>query len=305
MGVTFNVAQTGFKIRAATAEDFKACRMLLPPIGEARQLVVAIDAAQNLIIGAAAATRARREKSPVGPGMALHVIPPCRQVGVGRALLVELVRGARDAGDEAIYLSQRIDEAGDDFSAWRALGFEVVETVEYHDLPVAGFAPRLAPIVEWLRRHDRIPADACIVPLYAADREGVLQLHLRHLGGDRDALQARLRGSAPDAFHPRYSRVLTVGDRIAGCVLAHRTSLTVAEVDAVIVAPDLRNDWANAWLKLEACRGAEAIGITHFHFASFDHYQDTRLFTSQLGGVTTRKQALMALRIEKTDATRR
>ena len=75
--------------------------------------------------------------------------------------------------------------------------------------------------------------------------------------------------------------------------------------DAVIVAPDLRNDWANAWLKLEACRGAEAIGITHFHFASFDHYQDTRLFTSQLGGVTTRKQALMALRIEKTDATRR
>lgn len=121
----------------------------------------------------------------------------------------------------------------------------------------------------------------------------VLQLHLDHLGGDRETLARKLRGEGAGAFHPRYSRVLTRDGRVVGCILCHRRSQTVAVVDANVVAPELRSGWANVWLKLEATQLALALGITHFHFTSFDHYADTRSFTAKLGGVTTRRWAMM------------
>jgi hypothetical protein len=54
----------------------------------------------------------------------------------------------------------------------------------------------------------------------------------------------------------------------------------------------LRSGWANAWLKLEAFRGAPE-GVTEFRFTSFDHYADTRNFTKKLGGSTVRTTVLM------------
>jgi hypothetical protein len=53
------------------------------------------------------------------------------------------------------------------------------------------------------------------------------------------------------------------------------------------------------WLKLEATQGALSLGITHFHFTSFDHYADTRRFTEQLGGMTTKRWALMYRRLDQ------
>jgi hypothetical protein len=73
--------------------------------------------------------------------------------------------------------------------------------------------------------------------------------------------------------------------------------LSVASVDANIVVPEFRNGWANLWLKLEATQGASSLGITHFHFTSFDHYEDTRSFTAKLGGVVTKTMFLMHRRL--------
>jgi hypothetical protein len=64
-------------------------------------------------------------------------------------------------------------------------------------------------------------------------------------------------------------------------------------VDATILIPEVRGRWADAWLKLEATRGALALGITHFRFTTFDRYADTRRFTRQLGGAATARWALM------------
>jgi hypothetical protein len=209
--------------------------------------------------------------------------------------LVELVR---HQGAHAVYSAQRVEFEGPEMNAWQRLGFDVCETVEEHELPLAQFVPRLAPLVDWMRTRGHIPANAQIVPLYAADHAKVLQLHLDELGGERGSLYDRMRGQGANAFHPRYSRVLVVGDQTVGCILAHRKSERVAAVDANIIRPEYRAGWANAWLKLEATEGAMRLGITHFHFTSFDHYGDTRSFTGKLGGVTTRKWALMYRRLD-------
>lgn len=299
MGDNFDISTSGFAIRPAEVADARACRMLLPHFsGAAADYLIAVDGARGLVIGAAASTHSRRSQPMAGPGVAIHVIPPCRRYGVGRALLGGLLHLASLRNSQAIYSARKTDLASDEFEAWKRLGFHVIETVEEHELPMAEILPRLTPLADRLRERKKIPADAKIVPLYAANRAKVLQLHLDLLGGDRGAIYQRLQGRGPGAFHPRYSRVLMVGERIVGCILAYRRNQHDAVCDAMIVVPELRNGWANVWLKLDAFQGAAALGVTHFYFTTFDQYADTRSFTSSLGGITTRKWGLMIRPVE-------
>jgi GNAT superfamily N-acetyltransferase len=293
LSVLFEIDKSGFALRAAQATDAKACRMLLPMMPSGSQFIVAVDNRHRLVVGAAGITPSPRTQPLPGPGVMVHVIPPCRRSGIGRRLVDAAASAAGKRGALALYAAQRCACGSPAMEDWRRLGFETCEIVEEHELPLTEFVPRLAPLVTRLRQQGRIPSDARIVPLHAADRAQVLQLHLDHMGGDRQSLHQRLRGEGAGAFHPRYSRVLLVGDRTAGCILAHRKSRYVASVDANIVTPELRRGWANIWLKLEATQGALSLGITHFHFTSFDQYDDTRSFTRKLGGVTTNRYALM------------
>ena len=292
MSITFNLPRHGFSIKEggdASAE----VRMLLPPLGRVAATLVAVDGRHGLVVGAAATTVDFRAKPPIGPAVAVHVIPPCRRQGVGAALLDEIARVARARGARAVYTARRVLAGSDEARACEWLGFAPSEQVLEHELPLDRFEPVLAPLHERMKRRGRIPAEARIVPLYAADREAVLDLHSKHMGGDRDSLAARMDGRAPSAFHPRYSRVLMIEQRVVGCILAHRKARDIAVVDANIVSPELRGGWANIWLKLEATRGALSLGIKRFHFSSFDHYEDTRSFTHKLGGVTTQTTMLM------------
>ncbi|HEX6963205.1 MAG TPA: GNAT family N-acetyltransferase [Lacipirellula sp.] len=293
MPVDFNISRTGFAIRPASSGDEQACRMLLGAAAADAQQWVAVDGGHRLVVGAAALVTTPRLTPVAGYGALVHVIPPCRGKGIGRALLEPLQQAARELGGRALYAARRVDVGSDEMAGWRRLGFSICETVKEHELPLERFEPRLAPMLAWFRRHKSIPAEARIVPLFLADRQQVLQLHMAHLGGDRASLERRLAGQGEGAFHGRYSRVLLIGDRVIGCILAHGESPTAAVVDAVIVAPEYRGGWANVWLKLEATRGAQELGITHFRFATFDRYGDTRRFTEKFGGVTTRTSVLM------------
>jgi N-acetylglutamate synthase-like GNAT family acetyltransferase len=294
----FDIAASGFFIRAVNAGDAKACRMLLSTTSVDASQFVAIDRLHGLVIGAAAVTSACRPWPIPGPGAMIHVIPPCRQCGVGSALCSALIAVAREHGMGAIYAARKSPAEGEETLGWRRLGFTPCETIEEHQLPLDQFVPRLEPLVARFRRLGRIPTEARIVPLYEADREQVLRLHLDHLGGDRESLDQKLSGRGRGAFHLRYSRVLLVGDQVVGCILTHLQPPRVAVVDANIVTPEFRGGWANLWLKLEATQGALALGITHFHFTTFDHYADTRSFTAKLGGVLTRRLVLMHRRLD-------
>lgn len=267
--------------------------MLLPEMRDVAAVFVAEEGQQQRIIGAAATTRTARRQPLVGPGVAVHVIAPCRRYGVGTGLLQQLELTARRTGASALFGAQRVDDGGDAHHGWIGLGFTVCETVLEHTLPLEQFEPRLAPLLDRMRKQGRIPTLAQIIPLYQANHAAVLQLHLDHLGGDRGDVYSKLRGSGVGVYHPRYSRVLTVGDNVMGCILAHRRDKDTALVDAVIVEPSLRGGWANVWLKLEATRGALRLGIKQFLFTTFDHYTDTRRFVAKMGGTATRTTRLM------------
>ena len=267
--------------------------MLLSSFPPDADYFVALDGACGRVIGAAGMTHQHRPTPLLGPGVMIHVITPCRAHGVGRALCNALVSAARASGAQALYAAHRAEFDSDEMQGWMRLGFSVCETVQEHQLPVAEIVSRLEPLVEGVRSRGWIPAKARIVPLYAADREKVLQLHLDELGGDQASLAQRLRGQGPDAFHLRFSRVLLLGERVVGCILGHSLARGAAAVDAVIVRPELRDGWANAWLRLEAAQDALTQDITHLTFQTFDHYADTRSFARRLRGVVTRRWALM------------
>jgi GNAT superfamily N-acetyltransferase len=282
-------------IQPGAATHAKALRMLLPGMRERGADFVALESATGRVIGAAAASQAVRPLPPCGPGIAIEVIPPCRRQGIARSLLQHLESATARAGAQALYSAQRVAQESDAAKCWVRLGFTPHETVETQRLPLDQFEPRLAPLLA--RMQSRIPATAEIIPLYRSNLPAVLQLHLDHLGGSRGDIYRKLRGTGPAAFHPRYSRVLVVGGRVVGCILAHRKDKDTAIVDADIVEPALRGGWANVWLKLEATRGALRLGIKNFEFTSFDHYADTRSFTKKLGGKTVETHVLMIKRL--------
>ena len=239
MATQFDIAGGKFSIRPAADADAKAVRMLVPELRDVAAAFVAVDHAHGLVIGAAAATRLARRQPLVGPGVAVHVIEPCRGQGIGTALVRQLGTAARRAGAAALYTARRALEGSDEMRGWMTLGFVPCETVREHMLPLDQFEPQLAPLLDRMRERGRIPPAARITPLYQANLPAVLQLHLDHLGGNRGELYRKLRGDGAGAFHPRYSRVLVVGDKTLGCILAHRYDEETAVVDADIVDPSL------------------------------------------------------------------
>ncbi|MEX0611607.1 MAG: hypothetical protein WD229_05775, partial [Pirellulales bacterium] len=69
MSIDFQIAQSGFSVRPASAADVKALRMLLPELHGAAVTFVAVDNEHQLVIGAAAATRSVRLQPLTGPGI--------------------------------------------------------------------------------------------------------------------------------------------------------------------------------------------------------------------------------------------
>ncbi len=300
MATEFDIRRYGFEVRAAAESDARAVRMLLPKMSQSATCLLAIDRHQHLVIGAAAMTSSCRNQPLLGPGVAIEVIPPCRRHGVGTTLVAGLEHLARQAfAATALYSAQRVDQDSAALEGWQRLGFTPLDTVEEHVLPVDQFEPRLGPLIERMRATGRIPASATIVPLYRVNPAAVLQFHLDHLGGDRGELYRKLRGRGVGAFLPRHSRVLLVDDQIKGCLLAHRVTKQRVCIDANIVDPQLRGGWANVWLKLETLRAGRSLGAREFTFTTFDHYTDTRSFTSKLAGTTVRTTVLMVRSIQQ------
>jgi N-acetylglutamate synthase-like GNAT family acetyltransferase len=291
--IAFDISHNGFLIRRAEQSEAQAVRMLIPELRDTAAAFVALDGMHKLVVGAAVMTRSARRQPLVGPGIAVHVIVPCRSHGIAKSLVGHLAAAAQAAGYQALFSARRVVDGSAESGAWQRLGFTPCETVQEHVLPLEQFEPRIAPLVDHLRQRGRIPTSARIIPLYQANHAAVLQLHLDHLGGDRDDLNRKLQGSCAGSFHPRYSRVLLVGDRVVGCILAHRADKDTAVVDADIVDSSLRGGWANVWLKLVATRGALRLGIKQFQFTTFDQYTDTRSFAMKLGGYAIRTTLLM------------
>ena len=266
--------------------------MLLPGMPGDVLSFVAVDDQQH-VIGAVSATRTFRRRPPVGPGIGVHVIAPCRRNGIGRKLIDELAKVVRQLGAAALYAAARVEPESESMRGWQWLGFEAAETVESHTLQLDRLENSLAPLLDRLRKRGRVPASAQIIPLYRADLHAVLQLHLHYLGGDSNDLARRLRGEEVNAFLPQQSQVLLIDGKVKGCILGRRKDAQTVIVDANIIDRGVRGTWANLWLRLETARGVRHLGIRNIEFTTFDHYADTRSITEKLGGVTKVESVLM------------
>src|SRR5262245_59175812 len=101
--------------------------MLLPGMPNDALSFVAVDGQQR-VIGAVSGTRAFRRQPPVGPGIGVHVIEPCRRHGVGRKLIDELAKVVRQSGATALYAMARVEPDSKPMRGWQWLGFDVAET---------------------------------------------------------------------------------------------------------------------------------------------------------------------------------
>jgi GNAT superfamily N-acetyltransferase len=300
VSIDFDIPASGFSIRPATPADAKPLRMLLSGMAKPAVSFVAVDRRHGLVVGAAAASRALRRQSPVGPGVDVHVIPPARRCGIGRNLLVHLAAAARSGGAAALYGARRVEVGGEEMRAWERLRFHRLRDRRAASPPArsaraAAHAPH--PAHPPPRAHPAGGAHRPALPGRPARPSFNCTSTTSAATAPTCSGVSAGRGDKP--FLPQYSRVLMVGDQVRGCLLGHRKDAQTMVIDANIVDSSLRGGWANVWIKLEAALGVRHLKIRTLEFTTFDRYFDTRSFTEKLGGETIASSALMVLPIAR------
>jgi GNAT superfamily N-acetyltransferase len=281
----------GIRIRRADEHhDWRALRMLLPRAIHhgcgCDALVATDDAAGRRLVGAIAIDPLMRLQPYRGPRVALHVIPPWRRRGVGRALLHAAAQLSAARNAEALYAWEKVAPESDEAQAWQRLGFDHAIESALTRIYAARAIEVLEPLVQWLRDRGHIPDEASLVPLEHANPDEVVKLVTEFLAGAGAEvdLKNRLTGNHPKPLDPRLSKVLAYKGRVAGAMLGSPVSADVGFVEVNVVDPMLRGGWANLWLKLEATRDARDEGYNAFLYETHEQHVDTAGLTRRLGG---------------------
>ena len=260
--------------------------MLLPAavhFGSGVRAAVATDG-DGLIVGAAALSARPRADPVSGLRVALHVIPPRRGRGLGRALSEACADVARGAGAEALYAWGPVDPAAGE--PWRRLGFGHSCTVRESRVSLAAALNYLTPFYERVVAEGWIPPDARLVPLDRADAREVARLHVAQLGGELESLVRRISGNVPPPYHPAMSPVILVNGRVMAFSLALPLPGGIALAESTVVDPSLRGGWANLWLKIAGATESLRLGLHTLLYYTYDRHTDTRKLGRQVGGVT-------------------
>jgi GNAT superfamily N-acetyltransferase len=275
-----------FVIRAPAAPERRACRMLLPQStgpGRRSRTFVAVAGDPPRVVGAAAVGMDRRLETAGAWQVDLRVIVPFRRRGIGRALVEHVVDLARAHRVAALHAWQWVEPGGEAARAWAALGFSPAQQKLEYEADVAAASSTLRPIYQQVLADKWIPEAARIVPLAGADYDAIARMHVEYLGGSRRLLMPLLDGTAPDCFHPTYSRVMLLDGRVVGFSLGRIGTDGVCEVDAHVLHPSVRMGWANLWLKMEAAERLLEDGIRTMRYFSLGQHGDTRRISRQAG----------------------
>jgi hypothetical protein len=176
-----------------------------------------------------------------------------------------------------------VEPEGDAARAWGKLGFSAAQRKLEYEADIAAASASIRHLYDQVLADGWIPPGARIVPLAEADANAVADLHVRYLGGSRRLLLPLLTGAAPDAFHPKYSRVILVDGRVVGVSLGRVGADGVCEVDAHVLHPSVRMGWANLWLKMEAADRLLEDGIRTMRYFGLEQHTDTRRISKQAG----------------------
>jgi GNAT superfamily N-acetyltransferase len=292
-----------FELRPPTAVELRACRMLLPTATGAdrrARLYVAACGTPRRVVGAAALGLDARRQTHEGWQVDLHVIPPFRRLGIGRALMDRLRIDATAHGAPALHAWEWVEPDSDAARAWAAFGFAPARRKREYEADIAAASSTLVPLYEQVRASGYIPSNARIVPLSDADRGAVADLHVEYLGGSRRLLMPLLTGAAPDAYHPKYSRIILLDGRVVGASLGRVLPDGVCEVDAHVLHPSVRMGWANLWLKMEAAERLLEDGVRTMRYFTLEQHTDTHRISRQAGCRLLRTRVQMRRVLEPT-----
>jgi GNAT superfamily N-acetyltransferase len=258
-----------FLTRAAEAGELPLIRAWLPETLRGTppaSFIVALDAATGAIAGIAAL---RLFGDAVGR-FRIYVAHAHRRRGCG-TILLESVQQAALQGKATVLLTGTYHDArpADEADAavlafFRARGLSVAqEVVRYRaDVPTA-----LAVVESLYNRSMRRPAHtraARIVTADQADLDALADFAVRHVGGFREAVAARLRG-AGRAYSPALSMAAIVGNRIVGAQLVEARGLN-AFFETLAVDVSHRGGWVNLALQYHSGLACKRSGIKRFEF---------------------------------------
>jgi GNAT superfamily N-acetyltransferase len=275
--------------RAQEAEA-AACLALLP---EARQLPAELLVARrDGVLAGAAAVIWQSWAKPGGFPLLIHVLPDLRRQGVGRELMA--AAKALAAGEtDGLWSLEAVDLDGPAAAFLAASGFEPARRQQFFQARTAAMRERLGPLLERLRARGRIPADARVVPLREAPLEEVSWLVSKEFGGGPfralNLLAGRNRNTGISTEDK--SQVLVYAGRVGAVVLA-RMDYGVGVVDARVVAPGLRGDWASALVLEQVLERAEAEGVAEFRFHCDETVLDTLHVARRAGARQAATKAL-------------
>jgi hypothetical protein len=194
---------------------------------------------------------------------------------VGRGLVaaaVDLAKG--EIGGLWSLEPEAVDSDAAAFLA--ACGFTLTRRQHYFQARMATLHEVIAPLVQRLRDKGRLPDDARVAELADAPMSEVSWLVANEFGGGPFRALSGLRRRAERAEGSANDRSLVVlqGDKVAGVMLL-REEDGVVIVDARVVAPDARGDWANALLLDASLHRGREMGAAEFRFHCDEHVRDT------------------------------
>ena len=258
VAVEFNIGRSGFSIRPAVAADAKAVRMLLPEMRDAAVIFVAVDGEHQLIIGAAVAARVFRQQPLRGQALRCESLNHAGVMAFGGVYWSILNRPRGPRARRRCMLQNGSNRAARSIKAgsgWASRPVKPSRSMCFRSRKLSRAWGRSSIACAAMGESRRMPASfPCIRPTWRPFCSCISTTW----AAIAPNLYRKLRGHGPGAYLPRQSRVLLIDNQVKGCLLAHRASKETITVDANIVEPSLRGGWANAWLKLEAFRGAPA-----------------------------------------------
>lgn len=265
-------------IRPADRGDLRACRVLLPQTkatSASAEFVVAADEAGR-VVGAASLAWDAVLRELKGWEVDVHVIPPVRGAGVGRALVSAAIERAREKGIARVHAREWVETGSAGMRFWERCGFRPAQAKQEFEATLQDILEGMAGLVEGLKSRGRVPAEARVVPLMDADARAVAALHVAELGGTIETVLPLVDGSGAHPYDRRYSFVLTLGGQVIGFTLGRREAARRLFVfDANVILPHWRKGWASPLLRYEAGKQVLASGVDTVRYYALDGATDT------------------------------
>ncbi len=270
-------------VKLAAESEVAACAALLPEV-TAPKSEFFIARCDGAFAGAAAVVW-ESWMQPAGFPLWIHVLPPYRRKGVGRALVeaaAEVIEG--ETSGLWTHEALRDDNSAKDFL--QACGFQNLRRQHHFIADIDPLMANIEPNLARLRQRGRVPADARVVPLAEAPIDKVGWLLSAELGSGPLRLIERLRHAAAAASRRERSIVTMQGSKVTG-VLICSVKDGVGVVDGWVTAPGWRSGWTNLLL-LEAILGqGKADGYDAFRFYCEETVTDTMKLARRSGASET------------------